>query len=93
MLRPHISGTKPGDSQRIHHTGYRLLRKPEEYTVGEILELTEGTLATVACLEKGADACPRQCFCKTLPMWQKFDTIVHDYFYNITIADLDAGNI
>lgn len=73
--------------------GYRLLRKPEEYTVGEILELTEGTLATVACLEKGADACPRQCFCKTLPMWQKFDTIVHDYFYNITIADLDAGNI
>lgn len=73
--------------------GYRLLRKPEEYTVGEILELTEGTLATVACLEKDADACPRQEFCKTLPMWQKFDAIVHDYFYNITIADLDAGNV
>ena len=73
--------------------GYRLLRKPEEYTVGEILELTEGTLATVACLEKDADICPRREFCKTLPMWQKFDAIVHDYFYNITIADLDAGNV
>ncbi|MCQ2449588.1 MAG: Rrf2 family transcriptional regulator [Clostridia bacterium] len=68
--------------------GYRLLRSPEEYTVGEILEITEGTLATVACLDKDAEICPRKSFCKTLPMWKKFDSIVHDYFYNITIADL-----
>lgn len=68
--------------------GYRLLRAPEEYTVGEILEITEGTLATVACLDKDADSCPRNQFCKTLPMWKRFDSIVHDYFYGITIADL-----
>lgn len=73
--------------------GYRLLRKPEDYTVGEVLELTEGTLATVACLEKDADACPRECFCKTLPMWKKFDAIVRDYFQQITIADLRDGNL
>ena len=39
--------------------GYKLCRAPEEYTVGEILELTEGTLASVACLSDGAEECPR----------------------------------
>lgn len=73
--------------------GYRLLRAPEEYTVGEILEITEGTLATVACLEKGAEVCPREGCCKTLPMWKKFDDMVHDYFYHITIADLRDGTV
>ena len=72
--------------------GYRLLRSPDEYTIGEILELTEGTLATVACLKDDAEVCPRQDFCKTLPMWKKFDSIVHDYFFNITIADLISGD-
>ena len=73
--------------------GYRLLRKPSEYTVGEILKVTEGTLATVACLEEDADICPRQKSCKTLPMWKKYDTMVHDFFYHITIEDLVNGNI
>ena len=40
--------------------GYKLTRKPEDYTVGEILELTEGTLSTVACLAPGAEECPRK---------------------------------
>ena len=71
--------------------GYLLMRRPEEYTIGEILELTEGTLATVACLSADAEPCPRESFCKTLPMWKKFDHIVHDYFFHITIADLVNG--
>jgi len=73
--------------------GYRLLRKPSEYSVGEILKITEGTLATVACLDEDADACPRDQFCKTLPMWKKFDLMVQDFFYNITIEDLVNGKI
>ena len=73
--------------------GYRLLRKPEEYTVGEILEITEGTLATVACLNEDAEICPRNKACKTLPMWKKYNSMIHDFFYNITIADLVNGNI
>ena len=72
---------------------YRLLRKPEDYTVGEILKITEGTLATVACLDEDVDTCPREKICKTLPMWKKYDSIVHDFFYNITIEDLVNGNI
>ena len=68
--------------------GYRLTRPPEEYTVGEILTLTEGSLATVACLNAGSDSCPRQSECRTLPMWRRFDQLVHDFFYGLTLKDL-----
>lgn len=68
--------------------GYCLIRKPEEYTVGEILEYMEDTLATVACLKKDAEACPRADGCKTIGMWREFDTLVHDFFRGKTLADL-----
>ena len=68
--------------------GYRLCRKPEDYTVGEILELMEGSLATVSCLVKDTAACPRAATCQTLPMWTEFDSIVHDYFYAKKLSDL-----
>ena len=73
--------------------GYRLLRKPEEYTVWEILAAAEGTLASVACLCDGAEACSRESICKTLPMWKKFDGVVHDFFSQIMLADLKNGKI
>ena len=68
--------------------GYKLSRKPEEYSVGEILEVTEGTLAIVACLSKDADKCPRAEKCETLPMWSEYNKLVHDYFYNKKLNDL-----
>ena len=68
--------------------GYKLCRKPDEYAVGEILELMEGSLATVACLSGDAESCHRAACCKTLPMWAEYDKMVHDYFYGKTLADL-----
>jgi Rrf2 family protein len=68
--------------------GYVLCRKPEEYSVGEIIELTEGTLAPVYCLSSGAEVCPRAGVCKTLPLWNEFDRMVHDFFYNKKLSDL-----
>ena len=68
--------------------GYVLLRSPEEYSVGEIVELMEGTLAPVACLSKDAEACPRYAGCVTLPLWQELDQLVHDYLYNKKLSDL-----
>ncbi|MBR2263042.1 MAG: Rrf2 family transcriptional regulator [Firmicutes bacterium] len=68
--------------------GYKLLRKPEEYTVGEILELLEGPLATVACLADGAAPCPRASACKTLPLWEEYDQLTHDFFYGKRLSDL-----
>ena len=73
--------------------GYRLTRKPEEYRVGEILRLTEGDLAPVACLECGAAACERKESCKTLNMWNGFFQLTNEYFDGITLSDLVEGNI
>ena len=68
--------------------GYTLCRAPEEYTVGEILARTEGTLAAVACLAEGAEKCPRAAKCRTLPMWSELDGLIHDYFYSKKLSDL-----
>ena len=68
--------------------GYKLSRAPEEYNVGEILELMEGTMSPVACLLEGAPDCPRKDVCQTLPMWSEFDRMVHDFFYSKKLSDL-----
>ncbi|MBR2754476.1 MAG: Rrf2 family transcriptional regulator [Lachnospiraceae bacterium] len=68
--------------------GYKLCRKPEEYSVGEILELMEGSFATVACLADDAAPCPRAKECQTLPLWEEYDKITHDYFYSKHLSDL-----
>ena len=68
--------------------GYRLEKAPEEYTVGSILRITEDSMAPVACLEPGADACPRAAECRTLSMWRGLDKLIREYFENITLADL-----
>lgn len=68
--------------------GYKLARQPEEYTVGEILRLTEGPFAPVACLEKKPNKCEKASYCKTLKMWEGFERLTNEYFDSITIADL-----
>lgn len=68
--------------------GYFLTRKPEEYSIMEILNLTEGTLASVACLEEGAQRCPHEDKCQTISMWRGYDKLTQDYFSKITIRDL-----
>lgn len=68
--------------------GYRLTRQPEEYPIGEILRATEGDLAPVACLEAGAESCPRAEDCRTLPMWKELDSLISGYLDSKTLADL-----
>ena len=68
--------------------GYRLNRAPEQCTVGSILRLTEGSLAPVSCLDKKPVQCARASECRTLPMWQKLDTLINEFFYCITVAYL-----
>ena len=68
--------------------GYRLIHAPEDYTVGEILEVMEGTLAPVACLECGAAPCKRESFCKTLPLWKEYDGMTRNFFYSKTLKEL-----
>ena len=68
--------------------GYSLNKKPDEYKVGDILRLTEGSLSPVACLEKGAEECPRKGDCRTLPLWTKLDELVEGYLDSVSLADL-----
>ncbi len=68
--------------------GYRLNKAPEEYNIGEILEIMEGPLASVACLLGKKNECPRKKKCRTLPMWEEYDTMVHNFFYSKTLSDL-----
>jgi len=68
--------------------GYKLTRKPDKYTVGEIIELMEGSLSPVACLADDNYDCPRVKDCLTLPMWKEFDELVHDFFYKRKLSDL-----
>lgn len=68
--------------------GYKLSRGPEEYTVGSVLKLTEGTLAPIPCLEQEGSACKRAPECRTLPMWAELNRLIDRYFEGITVADL-----
>ena len=82
--------SKAGFVDAVHGKGggYRLNRDPSEYTVGSILKLTEGSLATVSCTTQGASACNRATCCHTLPMWEKLDAMVENFFESITLDKL-----
>lgn len=68
--------------------GYRLAREPKTYTVGEILRLTEGGLAPVACLERVPMECERAEACATLPLWKGLYQVINEYLDGITLQDL-----
>lgn len=84
--------SKAGFVDAVHGKGggFRLSRQPEEYTVGSILKLTEGSLAPVSCTTHGPSACSRSSCCNALPMWEKLDKLIDDFLEGITIADLAA---
>ena len=82
--------SKAGFVDAVHGKGggYRLNRSPEEYTVGSILKLTEGSLSAVSCTSQGAAACSRTECCQAKPMWDRLDKMIDDFFEGITIGDL-----
>lgn len=77
------------DSLRGKSGGYRLKKSPEEYTLREILEVTEGGIVPVncACLT-GDEECKRSTLCPTMPVWQRLDKIISDYLQSVTLKDL-----
>lgn len=68
--------------------GYRLTKSPEEYTVGEIIRATDGSLAPVSCLECSPNQCEKAEGCRTLPMWEKLDSMINGYLDSVTLKDL-----
>lgn len=68
--------------------GYHLAKKPEEYTVGEILRLTEGSLAPVSCLDDAKNSCSRKEECATIELWQELYQAILGVVDHTTLADL-----
>ena len=68
--------------------GYRLRRKPQEYTIREILHIVEGDLAPVSCLKCGSEPCDRVEQCRTISMWKDLQVMIDGYFEGITLGDL-----
>ena len=86
-IMPILSKNKLIDGVHGKGGGYRLSKPLSEYRIGDILRLTEGNLAPVACLECDAKTCERKESCPTLPMWKEFHKQVNAYFDGITLAD------
>ena len=68
--------------------GYRLAEAPSKYTVKDILELTEGSLCPVACIDSDPMGCERSATCPTLPLWQGLNRVISDYLSSVTLQDL-----
>lgn len=82
--------SKAGFVDAVHGKGggYRLNRSAEEYTIGSILKLTEGSLSAVSCTTQGPTACSRTECCQAKPMWDRLDAMIDEFFEGITLADL-----
>jgi len=75
-------------TNRGYQGGYMLARAPEQYTVGQVLKITEGSLCPVACMEDEPNVCGRSGFCKTLPVWRGLERVINDYLDNITLQSI-----
>ncbi|HWQ51982.1 MAG TPA: Rrf2 family transcriptional regulator, partial [Terriglobales bacterium] len=76
------------ESQRGKEGGYRLVKEPEQYSVGAIIKLTEGSIAPVSCLEGDSAGCERAYACLTLPLWVRLESIVDEYLESVSLKDL-----
>lgn len=79
-------------TNRGYQGGYRLAKKANEYTVGDILRLTEGGIAPVACLENSPIMCDRAEECATLPVWKGLYKVISEYLDSITLQDIVDKN-
>ena len=80
-------------SRRGKSGGYKLIKKPEEYNINEILEITEGSLSPVNCIESDGVNCDKASSCITLPLWIGLDRVISDYLSKISLRDIIEAKI
>ena len=76
------------DISQRNNGGYRLAKDPKEYTVGDVLRTTEGSIAPIACLDDEPNQCERASQCTTLPFWEGLWNVIREYVDGVTVADL-----
>lgn len=84
----HISQAGMLRAVRGYQGGYMLARPASDYTVHSILQVVEGSMAPVTCLQQQPNACERCEICQTLPVWQGLEKLIHDYLSDITLEDV-----
>jgi len=88
QLVPLLNGADFLRTNRGYQGGYMLAKAPNQYTVGQVLRITEGGLSPVACLENEPNQCERYAFCPTLPIWQGLRAVIDEYLDSITLQDI-----
>ena len=85
---PVLNGAGLLATNRGNRGGYKLAKEPKEYTVGDILRITEGSIAPVSCLDSEVNPCERKNFCQTLYVWEGLYKVVNEYLDGITVQDI-----
>jgi transcriptional regulator, Rrf2 family len=94
QIVPVLNGAGLLITNRGNKGGYRLAKPPSEYTVGDILRITEGSIAPVSCLETEVNYCERKNCCQTLFVWEGLYKTVNEYLDGITVQDIvDRVNV
>ena len=88
QIVPVLNGAGLLTTNRGNRGGYKLAKEPKEYTVGDILRITEGSIAPVSCLESEDNSCERKNFCQTLYVWEGLYKVVNEYLDGITVQDI-----
>lgn len=88
QIVPLLSRSGMLHTSRGFQGGYKLARSPSSYTIGDILRITEGSLAPVSCLDNEINLCDKQNSCPTLYMWQGLYDVINKYLDSITLQDL-----
>lgn len=88
QIVPVLNGAGLLTTNRGNRGGYKLAKEPKEYTVGDILRITEGSIAPVSCLESDVNSCERKNFCQTLYVWEGLYKVVNEYLDSITVQDI-----
>lgn len=91
QIMPHLTKAGYVRSYRGNNGGYMLAKKPEEYTAGDILRVTEGSLAPIPCIEDVPNRCVRCGKCATVSFWEGMWKAINEYADGVTIADLAGG--
>lgn len=89
----HLSQAGMLRAVRGYQGGYMLAKEPSEYTVHNILQVVEGSMSPISCLEQQPNSCPRREECKTLPMWVELEKLIYDYLSGLTLEDVIRGRV
>ena len=68
--------------------GYKLKKPADEYTLGEVLRVTEGSLEPVACTGKDSEPCDRNSICPTYPIWVELSELINNFLDSKKLSDL-----